>query len=525
MTLMRLYLLSLATVVLASCSSKVDEGVTDGKSTEEQKSCEGRACAVCELPWGGSLGPGETTEESYSKSLVECSENCSSFKVKLTCKDGQLVAVQGTQPFLLIASLSRTCHLKRCDCTHAGAIVEDGKTRDYFIKASASCGTKCESRNFTCKSGKLFDTAAPTQPSTIAAYTAAACAEIACKSCTTPWGAMVDHTKTIPSYKTDVAGCNQTCAGNTATLLCTDGTLSGGNLAQYKFGTCTALACQNCTLPSGDILAHNAATPAYRIASAACGAPSCASQSASLTCNDGAITGGDPAIFKFAACTTDVCRTCTMPCGVTLGSGGSYTCYRKNQPSSCGDSCSSDAKLFKCLDGVTSAADSSAMSGNTGYTFTSCSAGAACSSCQLPDGRRVLDRIKSTFFKQKTLGCGQSCLTTANAITLTCSNGEFANQILYADFRETECSVDCRTVIGDQGIGRVNGDGGGAPVVWCQIPWNGQWATHNTEIIAFSVAKPPAGMKCSQYRRRIKCNAYRGLWSGGGTFVYGMCKE
>ncbi len=516
----------LLVLVLNGCTSKVDEGMAAPPAqTESKQGCEGKACATCDLPWGGTLAAGESTEESYSKSLVECTEECSAFKIKLTCVEGKLEAkdLRG-QPFRMLPSLSKTCHVKRCDCTYGGTVVEDGNARDFYRMAAPSCGRKCEPRSFTCKAGKLLDTDAPRGASTISSYPQSSCTEVACKACPAPWGAMIAHGATTPAYKADVAGCNTSCAQNKVTLRCNDGNLSGGDTSVYKFAGCTARACQNCQLPSGDLLAHNATAPAYEIDSAACGT-SCSAMSTTLKCEDGNITGGDVTKYKYNSCNPVQCKTCTLPCGRVLASGGEGFCFKAAAPSACGNTCLADRKKYSCLDGITKPEDGSSAAANAPFTFSTCNEGGACSSCYLPDGRKVLDGTKMTFFKEASLGCGKSCLTTANAITLTCSNGTFANQALYPDFKQTTCAVDCRTVEGDMGLGRVEGDGGGAPVVWCQIPWTGTWATHNSDMNAFSVSKPATGHKCSEYKSKITCNAYRGLWSGGGTYVYGMCKE
>lgn len=515
-------------LLIAGCSSRVEESQTLDSavaSLSAAKSCTGKECAVCELPWGGTLAAGQTTEEAFAKPLIECTETCDSYRVKLTCQDGQLSAIdQKGNKIDLIASLSKSCYKKKCDCTHAGKTVEDGQSETFFRNASNVCDAPCESRKFDCRSGKLYDSGLSDGTSTAASFTAASCSATACQSCTTPWGETIAHKGTVSAFKADVPACGVTCESGKVTLTCNNGSLTGGSIATYKFKTCQARACQNCTLPSGDIIAHNASLRTYAATSVGCG-QACTTNSAVLKCSDGTITGGDTSIYKYTSCAAVACKTCTLPCGTTLASGGNGYCFRVSQPAACGLTCLAERKKFLCKDGVTTAEDTSDMTTNTGYVKTACNEIAACTTCDLPDGRKVDDGTKVTFFKASSVSCGQSCLTSANAVTLTCANGSFANQSLYQGFKETSCTANCNTTTGSLGIGRVNGDGGGAPVVWCILPWGTGIATHNSTIPAFSVARAPTGHKCSEYRALIKCNAYRGLWTGGGTYVYPKCSD
>lgn len=509
---------------LSACSSKVNDAAEQEASIAEA-ACKGSACATCELPWGGTLAAGESMDSAFSKELVECDQTCSSFGVKLTCKDGLLTGQRKDgSTFTSMLGVAKTCYKKRCDCAYAGVEVEDGKSRGFFRSSTASCGARCEERSFSCKSGKLIDVDLPQGPSTITSFTAASCTEVPCQPCTTPWGSTVAHGATTTAYSAAVAPCNQACSTVQVTLTCNNGVLSGGSLSTYKFGACSTRTCQTCALGSGDLIAHGATIKAYKSRNSTCEA-SCASISKDLKCVDGTITGGSGAEFQFNSCAAAVCQTCTLPCGTVVASGGFGFCFKGAKPDSCGQTCLGQRKQFNCMNGTVSAADETPVGSNAAYTLTTCSEQAACKACTLPDGRQIVDGSKATLFKSDSKGCGESCFATTNAVTLTCANGSFANQALYKDFTKTRCDSTCNVSTGDAGIGRVGGDGGGAPVNWCQLPWGGGVVGHETQVVAYSVMKAPPGQKCSQYKALITCNAYRGLMTGGAAFIYPICKE
>lgn len=517
-------LLTIGLLALAACSSKVNDASIEDPNLA-QTICKGAACATCELPWGGTLAAGASTTSAYSKDLVACDQACGDFGVTLTCKEGQLVGQKKDgSTFTSMLGIVKTCYKKRCDCTNGTTEVEDGKSRVFYRSATASCGAVCEPRSFDCKSGKLFDTDLPQGPSTVASFAAASCAQVPCQPCNTPWGASVPHGGTVTAYSAAIAPCNQACATVAVQLTCSNGILSGGSISTYKYGSCSTRACQNCALGSGDLIAHGATIKTYKSNVATCEL-SCAAQSKDLKCADGAITGGDGNEFKYTSCAAATCLTCTLPCGTMIASGGFGYCFKGNKPATCGQTCLSERKQFNCMNGTVAAADGTPMAANAGYTFNSCNEQASCSPCTLPDGKQIIDGAKATLFKSESMACGQSCFTTANAITLTCANGLMANQDLYKDFKKTKCESSCSTTVGDQGIGRVGGDGGGAPVVWCQLPWGGGTVTPNTSVIAYSRPVAPPGHKCSEYKSLIKCNAYRGLMTGGATYVYPTCRE
>lgn len=390
-------ILCLSLWVLISCSSQVNEGVVD--EPLNTKACQGMDCAVCTLPWGGTLPSGQSLDSLYSKEIVSCDDDCEKVRLNITCKEGILVAKEPVSGATVNVpnKFYQKCYKQRCDCE----------------------------------------------------------------------------------------------------------------------------------LASGDVIAHKATVTAYSTAQAAC-TTTCAAESASLKCNKKVITGGDAQVYKHLSCTAAKCDSCKMPCGGTTLSGGFRYCYKNYSPASCGLTCETERIKFVCDNGVIKDEEGTIATEalKTQYSKSSCNDVSACSSCQLSDGRSVNDGHKVTFFKSARVACGQQCFG-ANAVTLTCSNGTFADKAQHADFNQLSCEPGCdNSGSGDaDGVGRIEGDGGGAPRQLCQLPWRGGLVTHKTRLTAFSRMSVPKGEKCSAYSALIECDGFRGLWSGGATFIYPTCVE
>lgn len=516
------------TLALVGCNSSLNEGIDQASIEDAQKGCQGADCAICELPWGGKLASGQSMDTVYSKSIVTCSEECSEKTVKLSCNEGVLTATSALGEILDPAlGVFPKCYKQRCDCTHNGIVVEDGAEKDFFKLSSTSCTTQCESRKLRCRSGKMEDVKEPANLTLTQTFKHPSCTYSACANCITPWGSSVNHGATTASFSVPEVNCGQTCASSLKTLTCSNGALSGADLTVFKNGSCTPKVCSNCNLPSGDILQHGTTTPAYSTDKSTC-TTSCNDFKLNLTCNNGTVTGGNPTVHKFVSCVPQNCLTCTMPCGGTVTSGGFSYCYKSNKPASCGLTCLAERTQFQCDNGIVKNTDGSLATEavKTQYNMSSCSDIAACSSCSLPDGRSVIDGTKVTFFKANQVSCGQQCFSSTNSASLTCSNGNFANKALYPDFDSISCEQNCSTgTAGNNGVGNVEGDGGGAPRHLCQLPWRGGVVTHLTRVTAYSRMSVTAGQKCSSYKSVIQCNGVRGLWTGGAAYIYPSCVE
>jgi len=519
---------------LVGCNSKVTEidpnSAPAAESTIQKVECVGVECAVCQLPWGGTLGADQTLESVYTSELIACDDSCDKHKAKLTCKSGKLFSLdeQGTQKELdLTDKLFRSCFKRKCDCSHAGLVVEDGSQQNFFSAAKVNCGNSCAPKAILCKEGKLIDPVKPEDSSFLTKFTATSCTVDACPKCTTPWGEKVDQGAKVQAYHIDKAACGQQCS-QPVTLTCANG--SFGALANtYKFKSCAVNPCKDCSLPTGEKLAHNSWNWVHKLSEAPC-EQSCMSYAAYLRCIDGTISGGDTSVYKHLSCSVKKdCARCTLPCGKSVVSGGSDFCFSAAKPNSCGETCVAFRKEFKCQNGKTLYEDGVtpiSEADKTAYKTYSCSNTAACSSCPMPDGRSAMDSTKVIFYKNAKVACDKSCFGADNSVSLTCSNGTFGNQSLYKDFKFLECRSDCiSNNVGDLQQGRIEGEGGGAPRSLCSLPWKAGMVTHDTEIIAYSRMTAPKGSSCQNYKAVIRCNGFKGLWTGGAKFIYPSCVE
>lgn len=470
MKLILLVLLLASQGLLTACTSKLEEGIEAGKiEVQEKMGCVGAACAVCELPWGGELPSGESIESVFSKELVACGGNCDDHKARLTCREGKLEALDiksGAALDVETAKFYNACYARKCNCSHGGVTVLDGDEREFFRSAEVSCPSKCTSKRvLVCKDGKMVDKLTPTSAS-------------------------------LPN--------------------------------QYRAASCRELPCANCTLSTGDVVPHGGSKPAYSKPDVTCD-QDCNWYKSSITCNNGVLSSNST-IYKHTTCARPVnCTKCVLPCGRQVLPGASDYCFKASKPADCGLSCLDDRRLFKCSatsqlqneDGTpVSTAD------NALYKFQTCSDRGACSGCSVPGVGNVADGARAPFFKKAVVACDQSCLTADNQVFLTCADGQFANRALYADYKFGACRSDCAgTMEGELHQGRIVGLGGGAPNSVCGLPWKTGVVTHDTEIIAYARTTVACGDKCSNHKATIKCNGYRGLWSGGGVYIYPTCVD
>jgi hypothetical protein len=519
-------------VILGACTSQVNEGMDLSNSLQdseavETKACEGRDCLTCTLPDGGELPSGQSVESYFSKEIVLCSEQCDDFRVKISCEQGVLSYqdLKSGEPIDSPTSLANRCYKQRCDCSQNGVVVSDGSEAEFFPQQVTSCTQQCVGRKFKCESGELFDLLSPNQRSLLNTHQYSSCEHIPCASCTAPWGGTVAHGASVRAYRTQSVDCGQNCNGQFVNLTCNNGALSGGDLSVYRYASCSVAACLDCQLSPGHVISHGSTVRSFRALESEC-TTTCNAISAMLTCNNGTLTGGTASQYPYVTCSPKACESCRI-CGSNVASGGSRVCYSARQPESCGQTCGGIAQRFMCDNGVVKTEDNANASETLlgQYSQNFCNERSACSSCPLPDGRSVVDGQRVTFFREGRLNCGENCFSATNSVVLTCSNGVFANKDLYPEFRTVTCEADCTGTNGDLGIGRLEGEGGGAPRSLCQTPWLSGYTTHKTRLVAFSRLTVPRGDKCSNYKKVIECDGYRGLWSGGAVYIYPTCNE
>lgn len=358
------------------------------------------------------------------------------------------------------------------------------------------------------------------------------CRGSACAACILPWGGTLPGGESLKTvYTTELTACGSSCLDSRAELRCQLAKLQIKKPGSAEFVEMTSddklfRSCyqRRCDCDHGGLKVEDGTNARfYKPSTMTCG-QTC--ESKVLTCvggvmKDAAASNPDPsaaAVFTSSLC-ANTCRSCTLPDNTTLAHGASTARY-KAATAPCGTSCSSIVLGLYCNDGQ--------LNGNPAlYPATTCTNPTSCQTCTTPDGVKLQNGERYSFFKLQNVPCGTSCYANGNQVTLTCTSGQFGDRALYPEHRFASCESACDPTgpKGDKSQGRITGDGGGAPVWFCGLPWGSGVVTHNTQVVAYSRMKVARTDKCENYKRVITCNGYRGLWSGGGAYIYSSCKE
>lgn len=356
------------------------------------------------------------------------------------------------------------------------------------------------------------------------------CEGSACAACVLPWGGTLPGGETLGAVFTEnLTQCGASCADSRLEMRCQLAKLQIRRPGQKDFvelgdqkihRTCYQRKC-DCD-HFGTRVDDGATARFYKAAVMTCGT---ACDSKVLTCVGGTMKDmsatpdpAAPTVYTSSLC-NNTCRSCTLPDGTTLNHGTSTMRY-KSATSPCGTSCGSISVALYCNNGQ--------LNGDASlYPATTCANPTTCQTCTTPDGTKLQDGEKYSFFRLANVPCGTSCYTNGNQVTLTCISGQFGDKALYPEHRYAACESACDPTgpKGDKSQGRITGDGGGAPVWFCGLPWGSGVVSHNTQVVAFSRMKVARTDSCANYKSVITCNGYRGLWSGGATYIYPSCKE
>lgn len=478
-----------------------------------------------------------TERDFFKHSSRICDDKCE--KKTLKCVSGKIVdpaSSKMTTDITLEYSYLGCEQLPCAKCLAPWNEQIDSGTKVFGYKgASLACKDNCASatnrKEFTCYNGNFKEAGINDFPNK-------SCMLNACRQCNLPCSKTINDGENAYCFNIDKSSTcgDMSCANNNVRFYCADSVLKNGsgsilNIADYTSyskPSCTADECKKCTAPWGNEYLSGSKFYAFKSTSLECGKDcNTTDNRAELTCTNGTISGGDTAILKYGTCQVADCKPCTLPCGKQVSSGGYNSCYSASLPKVCGETCNKNEKTFYCFDGKVT--DSNKVPSSAGdlatYTSASCTeSNAACLQCKTPDGKIIEDNKKVTFYKSSLVECDASCLDSKNAVTLTCSDGQFGNKLLYPDFNYTTCKTKCDGVAnGNRGSGRIEGTGGGAPVNLCKLPWANQVVTHNTEVVAYSKGSVPKGSSCAPYKKIITCNAYKGLWTGGAVYIYPTC--
>lgn len=492
---------------------------------------------TCNCNFKGQIIPDGTEKEFFKQSSRICDDKCEGKVLK--CLSGKIIdplspksEVDLTQEFSFLGCEQLPC--AKC-VTPWGAEIDSGKPVDAYKSLALSCHENCASeankKTFSCYNGKFKEPG-------IEVYGNKECSLKACQQCTLPCSKTINDGEDSFCYNLGQSPtCGDVkCASNNVRFYCYDSVLKDAagtvlnpaNYSSYTFPSCTATECQRCKTLWKDEYESGSSFPGFKSDIVQCGVDcQTPKNKIQFSCNNGKIEGGSTEEFKYGRCSAVDCKPCKLPCGKEVISGGNDTCYSLAAPKICGDTCLRNAKNFYCVDGVVSDSNKipSPQTDLDLYKVANCGEnGAACVQCKTPDGKLVDDSKKVTFYKNNLVECADSCLNPLNAVTLTCSDGQFGNKILYPEHNFTSCKTKCDGIAkGDRGVGRIEGEGGGAPVNLCRLPWSLAYVTHNTKVVAYSKGSVPKGSSCEPFKKLITCNAYKGLWTGGVVHIYPTC--
>jgi len=269
-----------------------------------------QSCAAgCTLPWGGSLGSGQSVN-----AFLSASPSGACTQETRTCTDG-----------VLSGSYTAESCTGGCNLPWGGSLAAGQNTQAF---QSATPTGACVAETRTCNNGTLSGS-----------YSAQSCLP----GCSLPWGGGIASGQSTQAFPS--ANPIGPCVAETRT--CTNGSLSGSASLQ----SCTA----GCNLPWGGAIASGQTAQAYPSAN-----PAGACVAESRMCTNGTLSG---------SATSQSCNAgCSLPWGGTITSGQSAKAYKNSQPVG---PCASEMR--QCTNGVlagsylfTSCADGCLVPGTDG---------------------------------------------------------------------------------------------------------------------------------------------------------------
>jgi hypothetical protein len=394
----------------------------------------------------------------------------------------------------------------------------------------------------------------------------ASCKGEACSTCPLPWGGVLLGNQIMQAnFSKELVECNESCSTYQVSITCQAGKIflvdSAGKTAATPYLDNLVQSCskKNCGCKIDNIngqynpitIADGDPITLYSSSSMPCGQ---LCQSRKMRCVGGQMVDSQNsnisalpwlATYQYTTCSTVACRPCQIPCSIPgvslLGNGSSATCYSAVTPSKCGDNCNSYAKNMYCNDGtltddtglsIGTLSGQSTQIWNTfsKYCENTTTNVASCKLCTMPDGSSVGDGTTVMFFKFNLAPSGESCYSSTNSVQLTCNDGQFANRLLYPAFIYSSCKSNTGTMVGtDLGVGRIAGDGGGAPRWFCRLPWSGAAVTPFTKVVAYDRMTVDIAANtndnCTNHKMLITCSNAKGIWTGGAKYIYPTCYE
>ena len=353
--------------------------------------------SVCETPWHQIVAEGAKSI-AYEKDYALCTEDC--VAVEYLCKVGNLISTKragidiiDASKLIKIENTKSSCTKEiNCGCLlpNNKGVISNGVTAPVFSISQVACGQTCDSKkiNVLCKNGTFVDPVS-LQPTTLFNFS---CTPLECKSCIAPWdqALIAAHTGTITGYinNTLLCGLNCSAATNAIKFNCFDGVLTRENGSLLNAANTLKSTCQintNCTCTSAD------SVPTIYV-------------------NDS---------IQVLKLFQKPLGTCASPCDA----GTDYKCLQ---------------------DKFTKTADSTV---NLLPLYKVCND--QCVYCDLPDGSKIQQDTKATFYKTPTGTCAKSCekievLCNVDSVALKTSHLSIVSGVApINDYKITSCSETC----------------------------------------------------------------------------------
>ncbi len=272
---------------------------TNANTCQTENQCANRDCNLDSV----TVRHGESYS-FFNSETVACGQSCSS--QSRTCNDGTL---SGNSNYN-----KATCTVN--SCTYTWSI------GNWSSCSATACGTNgTRTRPVICKSNN-GDTVSDSLCSSPKPTTSESCSARSCNSCTLD-GVTVNHNQSRAFYNSSSVACGQTCSSQSRT--CNDGTL-GGN-SNYNKASCSANSCTYAWSTSewSNCSATVCGTSGERTRTVTC------RRSDGTTVSDSNCSGTKPAAST--SCSARACNSCTLPWGGSISSGQNVTAYQASQVS------------------------------------------------------------------------------------------------------------------------------------------------------------------------------------------------
>jgi len=177
------------------------------------------ASCSCNLPWGGSLSPGQSAT-AYANASEPCHGSCSAETRTCDCSTTGLCVLSGSYT-------NPSCGVVAClPCSLPwGGQIADSQSVTAYGSSSVGCTDNCSAQTRSCDNGNLSGS-----------YNYQSCTVEPCP-CNLPWGGQINNGDSVTAYAASSVGCGGGCSSETR--ICSNGYLTGS----YQYSGCSVDSC------------------------------------------------------------------------------------------------------------------------------------------------------------------------------------------------------------------------------------------------------------------------------------------